>query len=355
MFSYGLPTTGAKRGGIERAAHTLAHGLARRGHHVIVFTHDPKPEGAAYEVRLLPWRRFVDTWIGRRVTMGYLGNLLAMLPDYREFDAIIAHGDSLLLPLAGKPIVRVLHGSAFGEARTAHSVGRSLLQLGVYVQELATAMMQGGVVAVSEGARHDNPFVRRVIPHGVDDRIFAPRPEDRSNAPSILFVGTMDGRKRGSWLIDLFVQRVRPEHPDASLMVVGPTGPEMPGVTYHTGISDDRLAALYRRAWVYASPSTYEGFGLPYVEAMACGTPVVATPNPGSTEVLGDGQYGLLARDEGFADALLSLLRDDSARRALSLRGIQRAREHSLTVMLNRYEELLSELVAVNAKSVASI
>ena len=51
--------------------------------------------------------------------MGYLGNVLALLPDYREFDAIIAHGDSLLLPLAGKPVVRVMHGSALGEARSA--------------------------------------------------------------------------------------------------------------------------------------------------------------------------------------------------------------------------------------------
>jgi len=354
-FSYGLPRPGAKRGGIERAAHTLAHGLALRGHHVVVFTHDPRPEGAAYEVRPLPWRRFVDTWIGRRMTMGYLGNVLALLPDYGEFDAIVAHGDSLLLPLAGKPVVRVLHGSALGEARTAHSIGRSFLQLGVYVQELATAMMQGGVVAVSESARGDNPFVRRVIPHGVDDRVFAPRPETRSHVPSILFVGTLDGRKRGSWLIDLFVQRVRPEHPDASLMIVGPAGPELPGVTYHTGVTDDGLAGLYRRAWVYASPSTYEGFGLPYLEAMACGTPVVATPNPGSIELLGDSQFGLLAKDDDFADAVLSLLHDDSARRVWSLRGLQCARQCSLTVMLNRYEELVAELVQVHVSSVASV
>jgi glycosyltransferase involved in cell wall biosynthesis len=355
MLTYGLPVPGQKRGGIERAAHTLADGLARRGHHVVVFAHDPAPTGAAYEVRLLPWKRFTQSWTGRRLTMGYLGNVLVLLPDYREFDAIVAHGDSLLLPLAGKPVVRVLHGSALGEARTAHSIGRSLLQLGVYVQELATAMTQGGVVAVSENARRDNPFVRHVIPHGVDDRVFAPRPEERSDTPSILFVGTLDGRKRGRWVIDLFLQRVRPAHPDASLTVVGPPGAELPGVTYHTGITDETLAALYRRAWVYASSSTYEGFGLPYLEAMACGTPVVATPNPGSIEVLGDGQYGILARDEDFPDALLSLLRDESARHTLSSRGIQRAREHSLTIMLNRYEELLFELVAVHASSVASV
>ena len=50
MLSYGLPVEGQKRGGIERAAHTLADGLARRNHDVVVFSHDPKPSGAAYEV-----------------------------------------------------------------------------------------------------------------------------------------------------------------------------------------------------------------------------------------------------------------------------------------------------------------
>ncbi len=118
-ISYGLPVPGLKRGGIERVAHMLADGLARRGHEVTVFTHDPKPAGAAYDVRALPWKGFVDTWLGRRVTMGYLGNLLAVVPNYSQFDVIVAHGDSLLLPLAGKPLVRVMHGSALGEARSA--------------------------------------------------------------------------------------------------------------------------------------------------------------------------------------------------------------------------------------------
>src|SRR5918997_5264396 len=115
VFSYGLPVVGEKRGGIERVAHELADALARRGHEVTVWTHDPRPAGAAYEVRRLPWRRFVSSWAGRRLTMGYLGNVLALLPGYGEADAIIAHGDSLLLPLRGKPVVRLMHGSALWE------------------------------------------------------------------------------------------------------------------------------------------------------------------------------------------------------------------------------------------------
>ena len=355
VLSYGLPAPAHKRGGIERAAHTLADGLARRGHEVVVLSHDPRPAGAMYAVAPLPWRAFVETWIGRRLTMGYLGNLLALVPDYREFDAVIAHGDSLLLPLTGKPVVRVMHGSALGEARSASSIGRQSLQMGVFAQELATALTSRGVVGVSENTRRDNPFVRRVIPHGVDDRFFTASGRGKSRTPSVLCVGALDGRKRGRFLLDLFEQTVRRAFPDATLDFVGPPGPAQPGVTYHTGVTDDALADLYRGAWVYASPSSYEGFGLPYLEAMACGTPVVASPNPGSREVLGDGRCGVLASDASFASELTALLGDASRRDALAARGLCRARQYSLSRMVGEYEDLLYELTEVHAGSAARV
>jgi glycosyltransferase involved in cell wall biosynthesis len=349
-----LPVLGMKRGGIERAAHMLADGLAHRGHDVVVFTHDPKPAQAAYEVRRLPWRAFVDTWLGRRLTMGYLGNVLAILPDYREFDAIMAHGDSLLLPLSGKPIVRILHGSALGEARSARSIGRKLLQLGVYTQELATSLLQRGVVVGSENARRQNPLVRRVIPYGVDSCVFNPDPQERSSEPSVLFVGTLGGRKRGGFLLRIFEECVRRSHPDATLTIVGDHGPAYAGVTYRIGVDDRELAALYRRAWVYAAPSTYEGFGLPALESMACGTPVVATPNPGSVELLDHGKYGVIARDRDFGPCVSALLADAESRDAIRARGLHRAREYSTAIMLDRYEALLFELVRAHASPVAS-
>lgn len=353
MLSYRLPVEGEKRGGIERAAHTLAQGLADRGHHVVVFSHDVRPKTASYEVRPLPWKRFVDTWVGRRLTMGYLGNVLALVPGYREFDVVVAHGDSLLLSLSGRPVMRVLHGSGLGEARSAQSWGRMLLQYGVYAQELATAALQRGVVAVSENSRRDNPFVSRVVPHGVDRRVFRAVEGAKSPHPSVLFVGTLEGRKRGRFLLDAFEQAVRPVHPDATLTVVGQNGPPRPGVTYRTGVSDDELVTLYQSAWVYASPSTYEGFGLPYLEAMACGTVVVATRNPGSVEVLGD-DYGLMPPDEEFGAVVAALLGDEPRRVSLAGRGLRRSTEFSLEAMIDQYEDVLMELTAAHARPVAS-
>jgi glycosyltransferase involved in cell wall biosynthesis len=287
--------------------------------------------------------------------MGYLGNLLTVLPDYREFDAVIVHGDSLLAPFISKPALRVMHGSALGEARSATSVGRCVLQLGVYAQELLTALIHRGVVAVSTNTTRDNPFVAHVIPHGVDDTIFAPWPIEKSLEPSVLFVGALEGRKRGRFLIDQFLQIVRPAHPTATLTVVGADGPSTDAVRCLTGVSDSDLAALYRRSWVYASPSTYEGFGLPYLEAMASGTPVVASHNPGSADVLQGGACGLLPDDDEFASTISELLSDESLRAALAEAGVRRAREFTLARMIDEYEKLLFELTGVYAKSMASV
>jgi phosphatidyl-myo-inositol alpha-mannosyltransferase len=353
IFSYGLPVEGQKRGGIERAAHTLAQGLAERGHQVVVFSHDAKPAGAAYNVRELPWKAFVNTWLGRRVTMGYLGNVMAVLPDYRGFDAIVSYGDSLLLPVRNKPVLRVMLGSALGEAKSAKSVGRFALQSGVYLQELASAMIEKSV-GISENTRRYNPFVRSVIPLGVDGRVFRPDGGAKSVEPSVIFVGTALGRKRGNLLLEIFHDTVRTSHPAATLTFVGPQGEPSPGVTYHTGISDEVLATLYRRAWVYASPSTYEGFGLPYLEAMACGTAVVATPNPGSCEVLEDGKYGLLADDAAFAGAVLDVLENPQRRQEMEKTGLRRAHELSLDTMLDQYELLLEKLCHGHGRSIAS-
>jgi glycosyltransferase involved in cell wall biosynthesis len=339
VFSYRLPVSGEKRGGIERVAHDLADGLARRGHQVTVWSHDPAPPGARYAVAPLPWKAFTETWFGRRVTMGYLGNLLALLPRYGDVDLILAHGDSLLLPLRGKRVIRVMHGSALAEAKSATNPLRALMQAGIHLQELATAMTQTSV-GVSANTKAANRFIARVIPNGIDLGRFHPG-NQKSKEPSILFVGTLSGRKRGSFMLDCFSREIRPRWPEAVLRMVAPRGPAAEGVEYHEGPSNDELAELYRRAWVFASPSTYEGFGLPYLEALASGTPVVATPNPGSLEILENGKFGLLAADQTFGRTVAELLGDPARREELAAEGLRRAEGYSLEETVSRYEELL--------------
>jgi glycosyltransferase involved in cell wall biosynthesis len=104
-------------------------------------------------------------------------------------------------------------------------------------------------------------------------------------------------------------------------------------------IADADMPALYAGATLMCFPSLYEGFGLPPLEAMACGTPVAAADATSIPEVVGDAAMLLAASDEiAWSDAIATLLTDDAARAALIARGSEQARgytdERSATAIL---------------------
>jgi phosphatidylinositol alpha-mannosyltransferase len=138
---------------------------------------------------------------------------------------------------------------------------------------------------------------------------------------------------------------VLPAFPDAELWMVCKDAPQRPGVKVLGRVSDDELAALYGRAWVFCLPSSYEGFGIPYAEAMAAGCPVVATPNPGALEVTGGGQFGVIVEPEGVGSAIARLLGDADERERLASAGLERARDYDLDVVTSTYETLYERLI----------
>jgi glycosyltransferase involved in cell wall biosynthesis len=161
---------------------------------------------------------------------------------------------------------------------------------------------------------------------------------ERSSRPSVLFVGTWRGRKRGSLLRDEFVRHVLPEHPDAELWCVSDECEQSSSVRWIRSPTDAELDQLYRRAWLFCLPSRYEGFGLPYVEAMARGVPVVATANPGSCFLTRDGRDGVLAPDGRLGITLSALLGDPGRRVALAAAGRRRAAEFTWERSAERHE-----------------
>jgi glycosyltransferase involved in cell wall biosynthesis len=160
--------------------------------------------------------------------------------------------------------------------------------------------------------------------------------------PTVLFVGTWLGRKRGAALADAFVASVRPAVPNAQLLMVTQDAPADPGpgVRILGRLDDQALADAYRRAWVFCLPSDYEGFGIPYAEALASGTPVVATPNLGAKYVLDDGRAGVLVDLPDLGPTLVALLEDSDRRTRLRVAGLARAQELSLSSVVDRYEEI---------------
>ncbi|MBI3979831.1 MAG: glycosyltransferase family 4 protein [Chloroflexi bacterium] len=331
-------------GGVANQVHQLADELVGRGHSVTMFTLSPSCPEARYRVEQLR----LPAYLRRR--KGLLPFVVAFLfarQDLSPFDVVHAHGDNYLCLHRPAPMVRTFYGSALDEARSSATVRRSLSQCVQYPLEWIGGWAADWTVGISEATRRALPFIREVIPCGVNLERFRPGAEsDRSRYPSILFVGSLQGRKRGDLLRRAFLETVLPAMPDAELWMVCPERAEGPHVVSYSRVPQDLLVDLYRRAWVFCLPSSYEGFGVPYVEAMASGTPVVATPNAGAREVLDGGAFGRICGDRALGEALVGLLADPSQRRELADRGHARVQRFGWDRVVPRYEAIYQSLVA---------
>jgi glycosyltransferase involved in cell wall biosynthesis len=256
--------------------------------------------------------------------------------DTTGIDVLHLHGDDWFYVRRRVPTVRTFHGSALFEARTATRARRRASQYVTYGLELSASRLATRSYGVIPG---DGPGYATCghLPLAFE-AVYAAREIDRASAPTVLFVGTWNGRKRGRFLQEAFIRHVRPRVPDARLVMVSDHCDHAPGVHWAVRPSDDELAELYREAWVFCLPSSYEGFGQPYLEAMAHGTPVIATSNPGSRFVLDRGRYGILAGDDELGDRLATLLTDEPARIELANAGRRRAAEFGWDQLLDRHE-----------------
>lgn len=161
-----------------------------------------------------------------------------------------------------------------------------------------------------------------VTPNGVDERFFAEGP--KAAGRYFLFVGNDKPHKNVGTLIEAFA-RVR-ETRNVQLVLCGGEFDAGDGVVAPGFVSDDELAALYRGAIALVMPSAEEGFGLPAAEAMACGTAVITSRAAALVEITGDAALHADAEPRALASAMSRLADDDALRRALSIRGRERAR-----------------------------
>lgn len=157
-------------------------------------------------------------------------------------------------------------------------------------------------------------------------------------SPYLLYVGGINARKNVARLLEAFA-RVRTQHPDLRLVIGGKrqwrTGEidatlarlDLGDAVQWTGyLADADLPALYSAAQAFVFPSLYEGFGLPPLEAMACGTPVITSNVSSLPEVVGDAAVLIDPYDVGaLARAIEQVLTDAASRVTLRERGLQQA------------------------------
>ena len=184
----------------------------------------------------------------------------------------------------------------------------------------------------------DNTAITACTDEDSNSYLLTPNSCGKSATPTVLFVGTYGNRKRGKLLMEVFARDVLPKLPEAQLWMVCSDAPAAAGVCVLGRISQAELVDRYQRAWVFCLPSTYEGFGIPYIEAMAAGTAVVASPNVGAVEVTREGQDGLIAEDDKLGGALLRVLTDEVLRHKLEAAGRDRVKDFDLDSVCERYE-----------------
>ncbi|MBW8829371.1 MAG: glycosyltransferase family 4 protein [Burkholderiales bacterium] len=211
-------------------------------------------------------------------------------------------------------------------------------------QKQASIRSADAVICISHSTKHDvlqfcpgvNPAQVHVVHLGVDFDLYFPDPGETpvNEAPLVLFVGQRTGYKR----FDLAVEAVR----QSASLVLGIVGPGL--TTDERMLLGDRLGArwtefgpvssaqlrrLYSRSFAFLFPSDYEGFGLPVLEAMACGCPVVASAAASLPEVGGSAAlYAAEQRPEFYAAALTSLL-EPTYRCSIVDAGFSRCRDFS--------------------------
>lgn len=363
----------------------LSHALCELGHEVDVISGPPYPD-LDPPVRLIKLpsldlysmssvsRLFINPlkldsipdiveWLG--VVSGYFAEPLSF--GMRAYDYIrrnsrydIVHDNQtmaygiLKIQQLGLPVVETIHHSVFLDRELAVKSAKSIKdRVGLRwwysflnMQKKVAKQLPYIITVSHNSAEHiaqtfDIPRERlRVVYNGIDTSIFHPPQKNRRVENRLLTVTSGNIAVKGlNYLLEA-VAVLRQQHP-VELVVIGKgaDNPNVQKLVSNLGIKDyvkftgevstEELAKQYRSAAVVVVPSTYEGFGLPAAEAMACGAPVVATTAGALPEVVADA--GLLVPPgdvKALVDSISALLHNKEKRRSLGEAGHKRVAQN---------------------------
>lgn len=339
------------RAGLGRYAESLARALLQRypGRFAIFHNRDRGVhvleglEGVStrtVQAGYKPWRLAV--WLGQLAHADF-GRLV---PDAELFHAT----EHLLLPLRKVPTVLTVHDLIYHLFPQYH---KRLNYLYLNAAMPLFVRRANAVIAISESSKRDLVRLYRVPPEKVSVVYEAAAPHFKPAAPErialvrgryalpecfMLTVGTIEPRKNLSRLLDALAL-VRKTGADVKLVVVGKRGwldeeffrrledhACRDSVQLLGHVPDDDLPCLYGAANLCIVPSIYEGFGLPVLEAMACGTPVACSRASSLPELGGDAAlYFNPTSVEEMSAGVCRILRDESLRDGMRVRGLAQA------------------------------
>jgi glycosyltransferase involved in cell wall biosynthesis len=330
--------------------------LGRSGAHFVPAHLPPN-----FQLRFVP---LSDRW----ATILWYRLNLPLPVDLLSGRADLFHGPSFTLPPSRMPGLLTVHDLSF--VRYPHGAHPPLL---VWLSKAVPRSLSRArhVLADSQNTRLDLIELMQVLPEritvigaGVDKRfrcvadpaqLAEVRARYRLPERFILGMSTLEPRKNFTGLIAAFNRLAAGQaHTDLHLVIAGGKGwnyepifavaeasPVRERIYFPGFVADDDLPALYSLAGLFAFPSHYEGFGIPVLEAMACGTPVVCADNSSLPEVAGDAALLVKATDtDGLADAMGRLVVDSPLRERLVSLGAQQVRRFTWETAARRLLEV---------------
>jgi glycosyltransferase involved in cell wall biosynthesis len=328
-----LPVPPGRYGGTERVVHDLTEGLVRRGHDVTLFASGDSRTSARLRA-IVPhalWQ-VSDTEPG---AAEFLLHAIAMR-EAGGFDIVHSHTGHLAFPFAAgmrAPLVATLHGRLDSP----------------HLADILCVFAKVHLVSISQAQRLAAPDAHwsANIPHGLSPPDY---PFDAEGGRALCFIGRMSPQKCPHVAIDVALAaglpialagRIDPSDRAYFEREVRPRL-DHPLVDFRGEVGHDEKLRLFARSRALLFPIDWpEPFGLVMIEAMACGTPVVARPRGSVAEVVLDGVTGLLGEDErSFVEAVKAVHRLDrhACRRHVEL-------HFSLSRMIDDYERLYRTVV----------
>ena len=368
-------SVGARLGGNETYAINLIEALAeidRSNHYTLYVT---KPQAID---------RFANRWPNFQVRQTLPHTPLVRIPlvlsrELRRRPVDVLHVQYTAPPFAPCPIVATIHDLAFKHLPETFN-RRSWMQLRLTVRRTARRAQE--IITVSEYSRQDIiktygiPADRITVTPEAAAETFA-RATDETNLQTvrkrygiegdyILSLCSIQPRKNLVRLIEAYslLRRLHPEGKLPQLVLAGKRGwldketwraaqaDKTTGICFTGYVADEHLNALYSGATCFVYPSYFEGFGLPILEAMKCGAPVIAGDRTSIPEVAGEAALLFDPFDtSSLVEALKRVLTDSAFRQSLSAKGLQRANEFhwqtTARLTLTAYEKAAAQ-VAVN-------
>ena len=294
---------------------------------------------------------------------GFFKRHLAELPKARrELKADLYHGVYWMRPWEKDPFVLTVHDISFAVHPEWFRPGEALFYTTLI---RAAARKARKVITVSEFCRTeiaekwDLPADKIETTYEAARGLFRPGKKKKSGPPSLLFVSAIHPRKNLGRLIRVWERLRETRFPDLRLKVVGPAGWSA-GADLHAlkvavanggaewlgSQTDAELKEAYQAATMLVYPSLYEGFGLPPLEAMACGCPVICSNTASLPEVCGAAaEYFDPTSEEEMSAKIAYLLGNGERREDLSRAGIAKAEEYS-------WEKMAEETAGVYRRAI---